>query len=430
MAVGWRQRCQRLAPASDHQIAAQQEARAAGCDPHGLDLGRAGGDPQVAQDGAALLGKAGHVEHGRALAFQMGGHAQDRPDRDHAGAADTRHHDAVGPIQRRQRRLGQALDRRDRRGCRRPRPARRHALDRDEARAEALQAGIVLVAARLVDLALAAERRFERQDRDTVRDLAAIAAALADLRVDHHPRRRIVHQPALAPAPLLGGAGLIVDQHRGARHLAQLALDLVQLVAMADRDAGREAGIERIFVRLIGHDHDLDGPFSRDLAADLGHGQRAVHGLAAGHGDRIVVEDLEGDVDAGGDRGADRHDAGMVVGAIADVLEDMVALGERRLADPARPLAAHLGVDRVVAIHPLRHVVAADAGPRDAARRHPGRGVVRAAGAEIGRAQGGCGHPLGALRLRLEGGQPSGQLVVGRQAQEPLGQGDRDLVAR
>ena len=37
-----------------------------------------------------------------------------------------------------------------------------------------------------------------------------------------------------------------------------------------------------------------------------------------------------------------RQRAGMVVGAVAEILEDVLALGERRLADPLRALAAHL----------------------------------------------------------------------------------------
>ena len=74
----------------------------------------------------------------------------------------------------------------------------------------------------------------------------------------------------------------------------------------------------------------------------------------------------------------------MVVGAVAEVLEDVAALGERRLADPVGALAAHLGEALGVAVHPLHHVVAADAGVGARAFGHDGRGVVRAAGAEIG----------------------------------------------
>src|SRR6202007_887155 len=64
------------------------------------------------------------------------------------------------------------------------------ALHGDEGRAEAVEAGIVLVAARLVDRPLAAELGLQRLDRDAVRGSAAVAAAFADQRVDHHPLRR------------------------------------------------------------------------------------------------------------------------------------------------------------------------------------------------------------------------------------------------
>src|SRR6185436_4731508 len=94
----------------------------------------------------------------------------------------------------------------------------------DEARAEALDAGVILVAARLVDLALAAELGLERHHRDAIRLHAAVAAAFADLLVDEDLARRVNELAALAPAALLGGAGLLVDQHRDARRLAQFAL--------------------------------------------------------------------------------------------------------------------------------------------------------------------------------------------------------------
>ncbi len=42
-------------------------------------------------------------------------------------------------------------------------------------------------------------------------------------------------------------------------------------------------------------------------------------------------------------REAQRQDARVVVGAVAEILEDVLAFGERRLADPLRALAAHLG---------------------------------------------------------------------------------------
>src|SRR5690606_5402518 len=58
------------------------------------------------------------------------------------------------------------------------------ALDGHETRAEAFDAGEILVAARLIDDALAAELGLERLHRDAVGDDAAIAAALADEIVD------------------------------------------------------------------------------------------------------------------------------------------------------------------------------------------------------------------------------------------------------
>src|SRR3546814_12039935 len=53
-----------------------------------------------------------------------------------------------------------------------------------EARAEAVQAGKILVAGRLVDDPLAAQLGLDRLDRDAVRLHAAVAAALADQLVD------------------------------------------------------------------------------------------------------------------------------------------------------------------------------------------------------------------------------------------------------
>ena len=102
-----RQRRERLLAAGDHQIAAQQQLRAAGRDAHGLDVVRARRDAQVAEHRAALLGEAGHVEHGGALALEMRRHAEQRADGDHAGAADPADHDAVALGQRGQRGLGQ-----------------------------------------------------------------------------------------------------------------------------------------------------------------------------------------------------------------------------------------------------------------------------------------------------------------------------------
>ena len=75
----------------------------------------------------------------------------------------------------------------------------------------------------------------------------------------------------------------------------------------------------------------------------------------------------------------------MVIGAVAQLLEHVVGLGKRCLADPVGTFAAHVGVARHLAIHPERHDVAADPGIGAGAFGQLGGGVVRAAGAEVGK---------------------------------------------
>ena len=77
---------------------------------------------------------------------------------------------------------------------------------------------------------------------------AAIAAVLTDPIVDDDALRRIREGLALAPAPLLGGAGLVVHQHGNAGKFAQLALDRVQLASLPDRHAARDAGVGRVLL--------------------------------------------------------------------------------------------------------------------------------------------------------------------------------------
>ena len=228
-----------------------------------------------------------------------------------------------------------------RRGGRRP--AQGRAFHGDEARAEAVGARQVGVAARLVDAPLAAELGLHRHDRQAVRRGDAVAAVLAHSLVDEGVARRRRHLAAAAPAALLGGAGLVEDQHGDARHLAQLALGAVERVASAHRHAGREGIARRITVRLLRGDDDARDALGLEDAGDARHGQGALDRLPAGHRHRVVEQQAVGDVDAGRDRGADGEQAGMGEGAVADVLEHVRRVGERRLADPGRAFAAHLG---------------------------------------------------------------------------------------
>jgi uncharacterized protein (TIGR00369 family) len=265
------------------------------------------------------------------------------------------------------------------------RPAQFRALDRDERRAESLQAGVVLVAARLVDRALAPELRLERLDRDAVRLGRAVAAALADERVDQHAPARVGHPAALAPPPLLGGADLVVDDRRHARDLAQRALHVVELGAIVHGDAGGEAGRVAVLADVVADDGDARDALGPQLMGDLGHRQLAFDRLAAGHRDRVVVEDLVGQVDARIHGGAHRQQPGMKIRAVAEVLKSVGLRAERRDPGPGQALPAHLRRRQRIAVHVERHRVAADAGECEAPVRHFRRGVVRAAGAEVRR---------------------------------------------
>ena len=83
-------------------------------------------------------------------------------------------------------------------------------------------------------------------------------------------------------------------------------------------------------------------PSASSSRRHLGHLQGAVDRLAAGHRDRVVEEDLVGDVDARRDALAHREQPRVVVGAVAEVREDVVVGRERRLTDPRHAFAAHL----------------------------------------------------------------------------------------
>ncbi len=126
--------------------------------------------------------------------------------------------------------------------------------------------------------------------------------------------------------------------------------------------------------------HTLRG----NLAYQVAYRQTAINGLATRHGDRIVVENLIGNVHTGGNRGPNGENTRVEVGAVTQVLEDVPGVSERRLANPRRPLAPHLRERMGLPIrHPGRHVMAAYAAKGVAAFRHFGRGIVGAAGTEV-----------------------------------------------
>jgi len=219
-------RVHRLLAGRDHQVATQQQFRTAGTQAHRADLFRVRRDLQVRQHGTALLRQSGHVQTGEALVLEMRRHAEDGADGHHASAAHTRNQDAVGLVDDRQGRFGQDSEGKVRlvglrRACALAHPAAVHG---DKAGAESLHAGVVLVAGGLIDSALAAELGFKGSDGHAVRLHAAVAAAFAHQIVDERPLGRVGKRVALAPAALLRGAGLIVDDHRGAFDLADRTL--------------------------------------------------------------------------------------------------------------------------------------------------------------------------------------------------------------
>ena len=143
------------------------------------------GYPHMAGDRAALLGEAGHIDGAEALAFQMRGLTEQGRNRHDARAAYAGHQHGVRWSSA--GRLGSGrLASRWRRPCRRHAfwPTHLGAVHCHEARAEAVEAGEILVARRLVDGALGAELGLQRRDRNAVRFHAAVAAALAHGRIN------------------------------------------------------------------------------------------------------------------------------------------------------------------------------------------------------------------------------------------------------
>src|SRR3982074_1996080 len=91
----------------------------------------------------------------------------------------------------------------------------------NEEGAETLQAGIVLVAAGLVDGALAPHLGFQRLHRNAVRLHRAIAATFAHHGIDDDAALRIFQRTALAAAALFGSASLHEYDGGSALDLAQ-----------------------------------------------------------------------------------------------------------------------------------------------------------------------------------------------------------------
>ena len=191
------------------------------------------------------------------------------------------------------------------------------------------------------------------------------------------------------------------------------------------------------FLRLVGDDHLALHALGHHAVRDLQH-RMALGALAdllpAGHGHRVVVEDLVGDVHPGRDGLADRQQAAVEIGAVADVGEHVFLGGKRLLPDPGHALAAHLGEADGGTVHPDRHEMATDAGHRAGTFRHHRGRVVRAAGTEPGRAVGLDFEHLHRTFLGLQDGQlrvDAGRDVrIQAELAQALGDGARDQWRR
>ncbi len=180
------------------------------------------------------------------------------------------------------------------------------AFDRHEARAEAVDAGIVFIAVILVDLAFAAELRFLRHYGEAVRFDRAVTATLTHEFVDLDEPVRVVHQAAFASASFLGGAGLRVNEYRYSGNVSQFVLNRVEISPMGDRRARRKVFCIEL-LRLVRQQRNALYALGADRMRDCRYGYRSVHGLATRHRDGIVEKDLEGDVGTGSNGLAYRH---------------------------------------------------------------------------------------------------------------------------
>src|SRR5215472_2756362 len=91
-------------------------------------------------------------------------------------------------------------------------------------------------------------------------------------------------------------------------------------------------------------------------------------------------------------------------------------------------LAAHLRVTQRRAVHPLRHVVAADAGIGARTLGHDSRAVVGTAGTEIRDALSNVGRRGGDTLEFFQPPHARGDVVVAMIIQKPLAEADRDLI--
>ena len=95
-----------------------------------------------------------------------------------------------------------------------------------------------------------------------------------------------------------------------------------------DGQPDRPVGRRIVFFRFVGHHDNFCYAFGGHLTGNHIHRQIALVMLPACHGHGIIEQDFIGHVGFGRHRKADRQQAGMVIGAVAQILEDMGAVRE------------------------------------------------------------------------------------------------------
>ena len=216
------------------------------------------------------------------------------------------------------------------------------AHQRDEGGAEAVARRRVLVAGALVDAALAAEGASRpAPPRGSSRCGSS----------RRNPRRRAVlmtarrlglgRQVALALAAALGGAFLVVDQDGDARRLAQLALHRIQFGAVVEGDALRHPGAPRWRSGSSETTAMPATPSAAICAAICGTPISPSGVWPPVMATALLTRILKVMVGLGGHGGADRQAAGMGVGAVAHIGEDVPVARRsascRARACPRRP---------------------------------------------------------------------------------------------
>ena len=74
----------------------------------------------------------------------------------------------------------------------------------------------------------------------------------------------------------------------------------------------------------------------------------AIDALSTGERDRIVVEQLEGDINAAADRTTNGEATGMVIGTVTQIHERVLDWTERGSPNPMLPFTTHLAHPGVV----------------------------------------------------------------------------------